>query len=73
MKLVEIIPTEWTKPEVACKVFGFLDERLGKGVVSAKDEPNFIANRIDTFGMMATIREMLNMNFTPTEVDQMTG
>ncbi len=73
MKLVEIIPTEWTKPEVACKVFGFLDERLGKGVVSAKDEPNFIANRIGTFGMMATVHEMLNMNFTPTEVDQMTG
>ncbi len=73
MKLVEIIPTEWTRPEVACKVFGFLDERLGKGVVSAKDEPNFIANRIGTFGMMATVHEMLAMNFTPTEVDQMTG
>ena len=73
MKLVEIIPTEWTKPEVACKIFGFLDERLGKGVVPAKDRPNFIANRIGTFGIMATIREMLAMNFTPTEVDQMTG
>jgi 3-hydroxyacyl-CoA dehydrogenase len=73
MKLVEIIPTEWTKPEVSCKVFGFLDERLGKGVVPAKDEPNFIANRIGTFGMMATVHEMFAMNFTPTEVDQMTG
>ena len=73
MKLVEIIPTEWTKPEVSCKVFGFLDQRLGKGVVPAKDRPNFIANRIGTFGMMATFHEMLKMNFTPTEVDQMTG
>jgi 3-hydroxyacyl-CoA dehydrogenase len=73
MKLVEIIPTEWTKPEVSCKIFGFLDQRLGKGVVPAKDEPNFIANRIGTFGMMATVHEMLNMGFTPTEVDQMTG
>lgn len=73
MKLVEVIPTEWTKPEISCSIFGFLDERLGKGVVSAKDRPNFIANRIGTFGMMATIREMLNMGFTPTEVDQMTG
>ncbi len=73
MKLVEVIPTEWTKPEIACSIFGFLDQRLGKGVVSAKDRPNFIANRIGTFGMMATVHEMLNMNFTPTEVDQMTG
>src|SRR5687768_5976820 len=37
MKLVEIIPTEWTSGEVACKVAGFLDRRLGKGVVPAKD------------------------------------
>jgi len=73
MKLVEVIPTEWTSPEVSCKVFGFMDQRLGKGVVGAKDEPNFIANRVGTFGMMATIHEMLNMGFTPTEVDQMTG
>lgn len=73
MKLVEIIRTEWTKPEVSCGIFGFLDRRLGKGVVPAKDRPNFIANRIGTFGMMATIHEMLAMGFTPTEVDQMTG
>ncbi len=73
MKLVEVIPTEWTSPEVSCKVFGFMDQRLGKGVVGAKDEPNFIANRVGTFGMMATIHEMLRMGFRPTEVDQMTG
>jgi len=73
MKLVEVISTEWTSGEVACAVAGFLDKRLGKGVVPAKDEPNFIANRIGTFGMMATVHEMLKMNFTPTEVDQMTG
>jgi 3-hydroxyacyl-CoA dehydrogenase len=73
MRLVEVIPTEWTKPEISCGIFGFLDQRLGKGVVPAKDEPNFIANRIGTFGMMATVHEMLAMGFTPTEVDQMTG
>lgn len=73
MKLAEIIRTEWTKPEVACSIYGFLDERLGKGVVPAKDRPNFIANRVGTFGMMATVHEMANMNLTPTEVDQMTG
>ncbi|HKP70195.1 MAG TPA: 3-hydroxyacyl-CoA dehydrogenase/enoyl-CoA hydratase family protein [Pyrinomonadaceae bacterium] len=73
MKLVELIPTEWTDGELACKMSGFLNQRLGKGVVPAKDRPNFIANRVGTFGMMATVHEMLEMGFTPTEVDQMTG
>lgn len=73
MKLVELIPTEWTDGEMACKLSGFLDQRLGKGVVPAKDRPNFIANRIGTFAMMATVHEMVAMGFTPTEVDQMTG
>lgn len=73
MKLVELIPTEWTNGELACKMSGFLNQRLGKGVVPAKDRPNFIANRVGTFGMMATVHEMVAMNFTPTEIDQITG
>lgn len=73
MKLVEVIPGSKTNIEITEKVAGFLDRRLGKGVVSAKDRPNFIANRIGVFGMMATIHEMIAMGFTPTEVDQMTG
>ena len=73
MKLVELIPTEWTNGEMACMASGFLNQRLGKGVVPAKDRPNFIANRVGTFGMMATVHEMLTMGFTPTEIDQMTG
>ena len=73
MKLVELISTEWTNGEMACKVSGFLNQRLGKGVVPAKDRPNFIANRVGTFGMMATVHEMIAMGFTPTEIDQMTG
>jgi 3-hydroxyacyl-CoA dehydrogenase len=73
MKLVEVIPGTETSGEIACKISGFLDRQLGKGVVPAKDRPNFIANRIGTFGMMATVHEMLSMGFTPTEVDQMTG
>ena len=73
MKLVEVIPTEWTSGEIACKVHGFMDQRLGKGVVPAKDEPNFIANRVGVFGMMVTIHEMIAMGLTPTEVDQITG
>ncbi|MEZ5423326.1 MAG: 3-hydroxyacyl-CoA dehydrogenase/enoyl-CoA hydratase family protein [Pyrinomonadaceae bacterium] len=73
MKLVELIPGRKTRGEISCGIAGFLDQRLGKGVVPAKDRPNFIANRIGTFGMMATVHEMIAMGFTATEVDQMTG
>jgi 3-hydroxyacyl-CoA dehydrogenase len=73
LHLVEIIRTEWTKPEVSCFMFGFLDQRLGKGVVPAKDRPNFIGNRIGTFGALHTIRTMLEDGYTIEEVDKMTG
>jgi 3-hydroxyacyl-CoA dehydrogenase len=73
MHLVELIRTEWTKPEVSCSMFGFLDERLGKGVVVAKDRPNFIANRIGTFGALYTIRTMIEDGYSIEEVDKITG
>ncbi len=73
MKLVEVIPTADTDGELACKVSGFLDERLGKGVVPAKDRPNFIANRVGVYSIMCVLDEMIKLGFTPTEVDQMTG
>jgi len=73
LHLVEIIRTEWTKPEVSCFLYGFLDERLGKGVVPAKDRPNFIANRIGTFGALYTIKTMLDDGYLIEEVDKMTG
>jgi 3-hydroxyacyl-CoA dehydrogenase len=73
LHLVEIIRTEWTKPEVSCFIFGFLDQRLGKGVVPAKDRPNFIANRIGTYGALVTIKTMLDEGYTIEEVDKMTG
>ncbi len=73
LHLVEIIRTEWTKPEVSCFVYGFLDQRLGKGVVPAKDRPNFIANRIGTFGALFTIKTMLDDGYSIEEVDKMTG
>src|SRR5712692_10092473 len=73
MHLVELIRTEWTRPEVSCSMFGFLDERLGKGVVVAKDRPNFIANRIGTFGALVTMRTMLDDGYAIEEVDKITG
>ena len=73
LHLVEIIRTEWTKPEVSCFLYGFLDQRLGKGVVSAKDQPNFIANRIGTYGSMVTIKTMLEDGYSIEEIDKITG
>jgi 3-hydroxyacyl-CoA dehydrogenase len=73
LHLCELIPTEWTKPEVACSIFGFIDQKLGKGVVVAKDRPNFIANRIGTYGALVTIKTMLEDGYTVEEVDKMTG
>src|SRR3989442_586013 len=73
MHLVELIRTEWTRPEVSCSMFGFLDERLGKGVVVAKDRPNFIANRIGTFGALVTMRTMLEDGYSIEEVDKIAG
>ena len=55
MKLVEVIPTADTDGEIACAVSGFLDQRLGKGVVPAKDRPNFIANRIGVFSITTAV------------------
>ncbi|MCA1617792.1 MAG: 3-hydroxyacyl-CoA dehydrogenase [Acidobacteria bacterium] len=73
LRLVELIRTEWTKPEVSCAVYGFLDRRLGKGVVVAKDRPNFIANRIGTYGALVTLRTLAEDGYTIEEVDKITG
>src|ERR1044071_4199210 len=73
LHLVELIRTEWTKPEVSCSVYGFLEQRLGKGVVVAKDRPNFIANRIGTYGALVTLGVLSEGGFTIEEVDKITG
>src|SRR5215510_1759290 len=73
MHLVELIRTEWTKGEVTCSMAGFLDERLGKGVVVAKDRPNFIANRIGTYGALVTMQTMIEDGYSIEEVDKITG
>ncbi|HEX8687559.1 MAG TPA: 3-hydroxyacyl-CoA dehydrogenase NAD-binding domain-containing protein, partial [Pyrinomonadaceae bacterium] len=73
LHLVELIRTEWTKPEVSCAVYGFLDRRLGKGVVVAKDRPNFIANRVGTYGAMVTLRTLAEGGYSIEEVDKITG
>ncbi|MEW5725245.1 MAG: 3-hydroxyacyl-CoA dehydrogenase NAD-binding domain-containing protein [Thermodesulfobacteriota bacterium] len=73
MKLLEIIPGPRTDPEVITFMADFCETVLGKGVVFAKDTPNFIANRIGVFGMMDTVAAMAELGLTPDEVDAMTG
>jgi len=73
MKLVELIPGPQTKPDVLGTLGEFCDRRLGKGVVRAKDTPNFIANRIGTFSMMNVLRLTEQMEMTVEEVDACTG
>jgi 3-hydroxyacyl-CoA dehydrogenase len=52
---------------------GICEKRLGKGVVIAKDTPNFIANRIGTFGMLVTLEDTLRFGLTVEEADALTG
>lgn len=73
MKLLEIIPTQETKKEVISFMKEFGENVLGKGVVEAKDTPNFIANRIGTYGLLTTVQEMLKNNYRIGEVDSVTG
>ena len=73
MRLLEIIPGAHTDPEVVAYMKDFAYNVLGKGVVIAKDTPNFIANRIGTYGMIATFAATLEEGFTVEEVDALTG
>lgn len=73
LKLVEIIPGPNTAAEVIATLNDFCDRRLGKGVVVAKDTPNFIANRIGTFSMLNALRLMGELGMTVEEVDVCTG
>ena len=73
MKLLEIIPTPDTQPEVVQAVARFGDWVLGKGIVMAKDTPNFIANRIGTFVTMNVMRIMQQEGFSIEEIDALTG
>jgi 3-hydroxyacyl-CoA dehydrogenase len=73
LKLVEIIPGPKTLPEVIGSLSEFCDRRLGKGLVVAKDTPNFIANRIGTFSMLNALRLMGRLGMTVEEVDACTG
>lgn len=73
LRLFEVIPTAETDPAVLERVCHFGRVHLGKGVVVAKDTPNFIGNRIGIYAAMQSIRQVTENGFTIEEVDQLTG
>jgi 3-hydroxyacyl-CoA dehydrogenase len=73
MSLVELIATPSTEPQVLDDLETFVTSGLGKGVVRAKDTPNFIANRIGIAGMLATMKEVEKFGLTYDVVDDLTG
>ena len=73
LPLLEIIPTADTDPAVVDTMVRFGDRALGKGVVVAKDTPNFIGNRIGMFGVMRVLEQLAGGAHTIEEIDAMTG
>ncbi len=73
MHLLELIPAGTTDRAVLEEFARFAERRLGKGVVFAKDTPNFIANRIGVFSMLYTLRAMEKHGLTVEQVDALTG
>ena len=73
MHLVELIPDRATDPAVLDALEGFLTTTLGKGVVRAKDTPNFIGNRIGVFSMLATMHHTRQFGLGFDVVDALTG
>jgi 3-hydroxyacyl-CoA dehydrogenase len=73
LRLLEVIPTPETRPEVIAAVTHFADHRLGKGVVLAKDSPNFIGNHIGLYAMMRILAKVAAGEYTIDEVDAITG
>ena len=73
MALVELINTPTTEAQYLDALEDFVTSSLGKGVVRAKDSPNFIANRVGIAGMLATMKEAENFGLTYDVVDDLTG
>ncbi|WP_266159372.1 3-hydroxyacyl-CoA dehydrogenase/enoyl-CoA hydratase family protein [Dyella silvatica] len=73
MHLVELIPTKLTDGNVLAGLEAFLTTTLGKGVVIAKDTPNFIGNRIGVFSMLATMHHTEQFKLGFDTVDALTG
>ncbi len=73
MRLLEIVPCRYTDPAVTEFMAAVTGKRLGKGIVHAKDTPNFIANRIGVYASCIATRIMIDMDMTVEEVDAVAG
>ena len=73
LHLLEVIPTPDTDPGVVDAVRSFADRHLGKGVIVAKDTPNFIGNHLGLYGVMRMLEKVASGEFTIEEVDAITG
>jgi 3-hydroxyacyl-CoA dehydrogenase len=73
MTLTELVPVAATDPKLVDDLESFLTTTLGKGVVRAFDTPNFIANRVGVFSLLAVMHHALNLNLTIDETDAVTG
>jgi 3-hydroxyacyl-CoA dehydrogenase len=73
LRLLETIPGPDTDPEVLAAMEAFCEAALGKGVIRCKDTPNFIGNRIGSYGLGAVLGAMIDLDLTVEEVDVLTG
>ena len=73
LHLLEVIPVPETRPDVLETVIQFADHHLGKGVVIARDSPNFIGNHIALYGVVRMLEKVAAGEYTIEEVDAITG
>jgi len=73
LRLLEVIPTADTDKAVVERITRFADHRLGKGVVVAKDRPNFIANHIGVYGVAQVLRALESGQYSIEEIDAISG
>lgn len=73
MRLVEIVPCKFTSNNVLNFMADFISKRLGKGVVYAKDTPNFIGNRIGVYVIFKAFQHLTDLNLTVEEADSASG
>ncbi len=73
MHLLELVRSEFTTDEIYSTMAEFGETVMGKGIVHAKDTPNFIGNRIGVFNMGVTIYTAIQQKLTVEEVDKLTG
>lgn len=73
MRLLELVTSPETDPDLASKIAAFTDHALGKSVVKAKDSPGFIANRLGVFWLQTGVNEAMDAGLSVEEADAIMG